>query len=58
MNCSHESHAALKQPESWKGLAYVGVQELGDVKLLMKDCPHCHSTLCVELEDCEHEHAR
>lgn len=54
MTCESD-HEGLKLPESWSGLAYVGVQVLGDVKLEMRNC-ECGSTLCVELEeDCEHE---
>lgn len=51
--CDSASHDALRRnPEAWAQLKYVGIQDTFDGEgtvLEMRDCPHCHSTLCLPI---------
>jgi len=48
-SCDHDGVKA--NPEAWAALRLVGVQDAGDSGPLLelRDCPHCSSTLAIEV---------
>lgn len=49
--CEQADHEQMKQKAIWHGLRWVGIQELPGMRLVMRDCPLCHSTLCKLIDD-------
>jgi hypothetical protein len=54
MTCDHE--AVKRDPVAWQALPHVGVMEFEDMRMELRNCAHCMSTLAIDLnEKCDEQ---